>query len=280
MHRLPNSLLLAVAAALIAAACSESPTSPTPATTGLVVGEAMQEAPPVPASLVPTPPNAIGATRFLAFGDSITCGVISAGTFTLVPVNCDNTRDYGYPERLQSMLSTYNPAQVFSVRKRGSGGETAAEGISRLTSDLSELAGPSVPVNSRPQVLLLLEGINDMTSGVSATRAASSVAQMVQIARLYNLTVLVATMYQTYPSAAKGDNANDKIVPFNTELRRLVGGLQNVRIVDLYDAFGTNAYGTYVGLDGEHPTPAGYDRMAQRFHFEILAQFPVRGGLQ
>ena len=132
----------------------------------------MQEAPPVPASLVPTPPNAVGATRFLAFGDSITCGVISAGTFTLVPVNCDNTR-IGYPERLQSMLSTYNPAQTFSVRKRGSGGETAAEGISRLTANLAELAGPWVPVSSRPQVLLLLEGINDMTSGVSATRAAA-----------------------------------------------------------------------------------------------------------
>ena len=76
---------------------------------------------------------------------------------------------------------------------------------------------------------------------------------MVQIARVYNLTVLVANLYPTYPSEPKGDNAIDKIVPFNTELRRLVGGLQNVRIVDLYESFGTTAYGTYVGLDGEHP---------------------------
>jgi lysophospholipase L1-like esterase len=270
---------LAVAAALaVAGACAQTPTSPSATAGGAVVAEIKQTPASVPAAIVPSP-QAVGATRFIAFGDSITCGVISLPAFSLLPVHCD-IADYGYPERLLTMLVTYNSSQVFTVRKRGEPGETAAAGIARLTSELAELAGPSVPVNSRPQALLLLEGINDMGGlGISATRAASSVAQMVQIARVYNLTVLVATMYQTYPGA-RGENAADKIVPFNTELRRLVGGLQNVHIVDLYTSFGTNANGTYVGADGLHPTPAGYDRMAQKFHAEILAQFPVRGSLQ
>jgi lysophospholipase L1-like esterase len=268
-----------VAAALAAAsACAQTPTSPSSTAGVAVVGEIKQAPTSVPEAIVPSP-QAVGATRFIAFGDSITCGVISLPAFSLLPVHCD-IAEYGYPERLLTMLVTYNSSQVFTVRKRGEPGETAASGIARLTSELTELAGPSVPVNSRPQALLLLEGINDMGGlGISATRAASSVAQMVQIARVYNLTVLVATMYQTYPSA-RGDNASDKIVPFNTELRRLVDGLQNVRVVDLYASFGTNASGTYVGSDGLHPTPAGYDRMAQKFHAEILAQFPVRGSLQ
>jgi lysophospholipase L1-like esterase len=278
MHRLPNSLLIAVAAALAMAGCGKSPTSPTEVTSSLVVAEASQEAPPVPSSLVPTPPQAVGATRFLAFGDSITCGSRSPIFPGLVVINCN---EYGYPERLQAMLRTYNPAQNFVVTKRGLPGEGALEGEQRLTSELSELAGPSVPVNQRPQVLLLLEGINDMIGGVSPARAAASVAQMVQVARLFNLTVLVATMPQTYysvdPTTGRvRDNAHEQILAFNTEIRRLAA--QNVVVVDLYAAFGTTR--SLMGDDGLHPTPAGYDKMAQTFHAAILQQFPVRGSLQ
>ena len=245
-----------------------------------MLGQAAQTPTSIPAAITPAP-QALGATRFLAFGDSITCGVnsIAFDGPSLVTLRCLSS-DYGYPERLQGMLRTYNPGQTFAVRKRGEPGEWAAEGERRLTSELTELAGPSVPVSERPQALLLLEGINDMNNGVSATRAAASVAQMVQIARTFNLTILVATMPQTYRNEAGRENARDQIVPFNNEVRRLVGGLQNVRIVDLYSAFGTNAYGTLIGVDGLHPTPAGYDLMAQQFHAAILQQFPVRGGLQ
>jgi lysophospholipase L1-like esterase len=269
--------LAVVAALLVAAGCSQSPTSPSPTASSAVVGEASQTPTHVPDAIVPSP-QALGATRFIAFGDSITCGVVSLSAFTLVDLSC-GASDYGYPERLLGMLRTYNASQAFNVRKRGNAGESADQGISRLTSELSELAGPSVPVNTRPQSLLLLEGVNDMNGGASATRAASSVAQMVQIARLYNITVLVATMYQTYPNPSGSDNSHDKIVPFNTELVRLVAGLQNVRIVDLYTAFG-RVQNPYVGVDGLHPTSAGYDLMAQQFHAAVLAQFPVRGGVQ
>ena len=49
--------------------------------------------------------------------------------------------------------------------------------------------------------VLLLEGINDMNiNGASPAQVAINVQNMVQIARLYNCTVLVATMPQTYPS--------------------------------------------------------------------------------
>lgn len=277
MTRRPNWLLIAVVAALVTAGCAEGPTSPTPVSSGLVVAAASQVAPPVPASIVPTPPRAVGATRFLAFGDSITCGTPSPIFTSLIVINCN---EYGYPERLQAMLRAYNPAQSFGVTKRGLPGEGALEGERRLASELSELAGPSVPVNQRPQVLLLLEGINDISGGVSPTRAAASVSQMVQIARLYNMTVLVATMPQTYhvvyPDGRVRDNAAALVPALNSEIRRLAA--QNVVVVDLYAAFGTNR--SLIGDDGIHPTPAGYDVMAQTFHAAILQQFPVGGGLQ
>jgi lysophospholipase L1-like esterase len=181
------------------------------------------------------------------------------------------------------MLAAGAPTQTFSMIKRGYPGERAAEGERRLRLELAELMAPSVAPPARPQALLLLEGINDMNNGVSATRAAGSVAEMAQIGRLHNLTVLVATMPQTYVSVEPGpettrDNSANQIVPFNNELRRLLSGVQNVHIVDLYAAFGSNR--SLIGGDGLHPTPAGYDVIAQQFHAAIVRIFPVRGSLQ
>jgi lysophospholipase L1-like esterase len=105
---------------------------------------------------------------------------------------------------------------------------------------------------------------------------------MVQTARLFNCTVLVATMPQTYhstyPDGTVRTQSAEKIVPYNNELRRQLSGLQNVHIVDIYAAFGTNR--SLMGADGLHPTPAGYQRMAQEFHSVISTVFPVRGSLQ
>jgi lysophospholipase L1-like esterase len=216
------------------------------------------------------PPQALGAQRFVAFGDSVTSGTLSS--FDGVFLYADEPGSY--PRRLNAMLDAYNRPAPFTVINRGVPGESAHTGSGRL---------PGVLASDRPQVLLLLEGINDMGGGgVSATRTASSVAYMVEVARLHNVTVLVATMPQTYqsvdPQGRVRDNAADAIVPFNNEVRRLVGGRQNVHIVDLYAAFGSDR--SLMGGDGLHPSPAGYERMAQAFHAAITTIFPVRGSLQ
>jgi lysophospholipase L1-like esterase len=130
---------------------------------------------------------------------------------------------------------------------------------------------------------LLLEGINDMNVyNATPAQAAGNIANMVQTARLFNCTVLVATMPQTYPSTypdgTTHTQSSDKIVPYNNELRRQLGGLQNVHIVDIYAAFGTDR--SLMGADGLHPTSAGYQRMAETFHNRIREIFPVRGSLQ
>jgi lysophospholipase L1-like esterase len=252
-------------------ACAQSPTAPTPATGSVGIGSVSQEPAALPPSLVPNiPAQSLGATSFVAFGDSITWGTLSSfdGTF----LYADEAGSY--PRRLKAMLDTYNQPQVFTVTNEGLPGEGAFQAEPRLRKALAE---------RRPQALLLLEGINDMAgAGMSATRAASSVAQLVQIARLFNITVLVSTMPQTYYSVAPDgrvrENANTQVVPFNTELRRLVTGLQNVYIVDMYASFGANR--SLMGNDGLHPSPAGYDRMAQEFHAAIVRALPVRGTLQ
>ncbi len=283
MSRSAAALTSVMAVVALLSACSQSPTAPTPATGSVVVGSVSQEPTSTPAAIIPNVPPVLGATRFVAFGDSMTCGSPSAFD-SLVQITCVPVAGGGYPERLRAMLRMYSNQQTFGVTNRGLPGEPASAGERRLQSELSELMGGTVPLSLRPQALLLLEGINDMNAGVSPTRAASSVVAMVQTARLFNLTVLVATIPQTYRSVDSmgvvRENSAEQVPVFNTELRRQVSGLQNVRVVDLYAAFGTNSYGTYVGLDGLHLTPAGYDRMAQWFHAAIVDQFPVRGSLQ
>lgn len=262
--------ILAVSA--FAGACSQaSPTAPTAITNQVVVGEASQETPSRPAAAVPVPANALGATRFLAFGDSITAGVESQydGMFFF------DSPAAAYPYNLEGMLAGHPPGG-FVVTNSGVPGEAAFTARNRLIGELQ--AG-------RPQVLLLLEGINDMTgSGRTPSQAASSVAALVETGRLFNCTVLVATMFQTYesrrPDGTIKNNAHQSIQAFNNELLSRVAGQQNVHVIDLYAAFGTNWGAGYVGNDGLHPTSAGYLRMANEYHNRIAQIFPVRGHLQ
>jgi lysophospholipase L1-like esterase len=212
----------------------------------------------------------------MAFGDSITFGTLSSfdGSFLIAD------EAGSYPRLLRTMLNTYNQPGGFAVLNHGVPGETARSGVDRLPVVLAGFTNPA----DRPQVVMLLEGINDMNvNNASPTTVATNVLNMVQIARLYNCTVLVATMPQTYESQYPGETiprsqSADKIVPFNNEVRRLVAGLQNVHIVDVYSAFGSDR--SLIGNDGLHPTAAGYQRMAQVFHQRVSEIFPVRGSLQ
>jgi acyl-CoA thioesterase I len=255
------------------AACTTTPTSPSPATNGgLTIGTAAQEPTSGPTAIIPNiPSQALGATRFLAFGDSITYGTVSSfdGSFLI------HDEVGSYPRLLRSLLDANNIPAPFTVVNAGVPGETARLGVDRL---------PGVLTTYRPQVVMLLEGINDMNiNNASPTQVATNVQTMVQIARLYNCTVLVATMPQTYSSQYPGEStprtqSAEKIVPYNTELRRLLSNQLNVHIVDIYAAFGTDR--SLMGNDGLHPTAAGYQRMAQTFHARIRDIFPVRGSLQ
>jgi lysophospholipase L1-like esterase len=271
MVRPVAALTSVLAVVVFFGACAQSPTAPTSLAGSVTVGSVSQEPTAVPTVVLPSPGQALGATRFLAFGDSITAGVQSSFDAAFLFDDLPGS----YPSRLLTILES-STIQSFRMINEGRPGERARDGEQRLRSVLASLMGASA---NRPEGLLLLEGINDMNNGDSAARAASSVAQLAEIGRLYNLTVLVATMPQTYGNPMTGSsNSADLIAPFNAEVRRLLSGRQNVYIVDIHAAFGANR--TLMGADGLHPTPAGYAVMAQQFHAAIVSRFPVRGSLQ
>src|SRR5690554_2526567 len=98
------------------AGCSETPTSPSSSPmAGAVVGEVSQTTVPVPPRITLAPPGAVGLTRYVAFGDSITWGAYSAWDprFLFAAANG------GYPERLQAALNTYHAPQTFTVINEG-----------------------------------------------------------------------------------------------------------------------------------------------------------------
>lgn len=277
---LPARILRAAPAVLTllvsSAACGRSPSLPTAPSAVLTVGSVPQSGVP-PA--VPLPgPAALGATRFMAFGDSITFGTTSSfdGAYLFAP-----RPGADYSTNLDGILESRYPAQDFAVDNRGLPGELAINAVSggRFAQQMAAL---------RPQGLLLLEGINDLNNGVSIGATVNALSQMIDIARVYNTTVLVGTMFQTCmsvsPTGIVRGNSADKIVAFNSAVRSMAAGRQNVYVVDLYAAFGDNCGPNggvgLLGADGLHPSASGYSVMANTFANALASVFAVRGSFE
>jgi lysophospholipase L1-like esterase len=223
---------------------------------------------PVPPRLTISPPRAMGATRFMAFGDSITWGANSAWDANFIFASANG----GYPERLQSGLSSFHAPQRFTVFNEGLPGELAVNGLTRLRSLLT---------SRRPEVVLLLEGVNDISNDLDPIRVAGSIIQMADAATAVGVPVVVATMYQTYsvvdPDGHYRSNGAGLLPAFNAEIRRLSAGRLNVHLLDLEPPMRDRAL---VGADGLHLTDAGHELLASLFMQRVEAAFPVRGSFQ
>jgi lysophospholipase L1-like esterase len=217
-------------------------------------------------------PPRLTATRFLAFGDSITWGAKSAwmsvggAQFYIAAANG------GYPERLQASLSARHPTLPITMFNDGLPGELAVNALSRFRTMLT---------TRRPHVVLLLEGINDLSNDISVSRTVGGLRSMLDSAAVVGVPVLLATMYQTYeetsPEGSLRTNGAAYVPAFNVAVRQLAAGRPNVHLVDLEPAMANRAL---VGADGVHLEEAGFDVMAARFQAVLEAAFPVRGSFQ
>jgi lysophospholipase L1-like esterase len=213
-------------------------------------------------------------TSFLAFGDSVTAGEVSFPTaagateggfpafaLTVVPAA-------SYPTQLQALLRTRYITQqtAIVVTNAGVPGERATQGAQRF---------PGVMSQVRPEVVLLLEGYNDLalfgTAGVS--QAAGAIESMSREARGRGARVFIASLT---PPRAGGRNTlpADQIASLNARLRTIATG-ENAVFVDLYQALVTNVT-LYIGVDGLHPTEVGYQRIAETFFTAIQANLENR----
>ncbi len=225
----------------------------------------------------------LSATRFVAFGDSLTEGFVQVcRTTTLTGLDAvledmaflsrvSELRPPGYsavsyPVKLQSALSARYAAQSITIINEGNGGETAALGALDL---------PRVLNTDTPQALLLLEGINDIHAGTPTQASAiptviSSLRTMVQEGKRRGMTVFLATLLPERKGSCRSfdwdDNIED-VVAANTQIRSLAT-TEGVPLVDMYQAF-SGQVSTLLGADGLHPSEAGYQKMADLFYAAI-----------
>jgi lysophospholipase L1-like esterase len=211
---------------------------------------------PVLVTRIPT----LAWTRFLAFGDSITEGVTSPAPNVLRRVGLPDA----YPGQLQQMLAARYTAQTITVINRGIAGERLSDGRERL---------PDVLDEDRPEVLLLLEGVNNIRN-VPLEELAEDLDDMVREARRRNVEVLIATLLPISEDREAGrpgtleviEDLNDEI--FDIARRNRIGDP-----VDLFSLF--SRMPSLLGVDGLHPTAAGYTQMAQVFFETIRARYEV-----
>jgi lysophospholipase L1-like esterase len=246
--------------ALGLAACSGSnPNSPTPNPNPTPQPPAPPTpAPPEPPGTPTTPPAVprVGKVRYLAFGDSLTEGVVSAPfSQTLV------TTPHAYPARLADALrSRYRDQPEIAVLNEGRAGEFATDGKGRLPDAIKAHA---------PEVLLLLEGANDINflGRRGITRTVVALEDMIKDAHRRGLVVFVGTLP---PQRAGGRNADG--APFVDELNREIRKTtaeEGATLVDVNAQLDLS----FVGEDGLHLTEAGYSRLAEIFATAIRASF-------
>jgi lysophospholipase L1-like esterase len=191
--------------------------------------------------------------KYLAFGDSITAGV-----------GDDATRPKpGYPPRLESLLQTVGVTT--SVLPFGVGGEKTPEGIARIDSVLAQgVAG---------DVLLLMEGTNDISKDISLETTIFNLDEMSHRAELLGLGAIQATVIPREPDA-KVDPDNVLTDQLNGRVRNLAG-VRGRRLADPNSVFsGTpNLFGGFYNKDPDdhvgHPNAAGYDILA-RVWFNVI----------
>ena len=263
----------------------------------------------------------LGAMHFLAFGDSTTAGengddpppAGSGFSETFTPAPCGTTSltsgartlqahpqffdpSISYPQQLLNLLKAQFSGESFVMENEGSPGEALGSGtptgMQRLVTCF---------MTDRPDVMLLLEGINDIASVNPGKPYAPTQAQEGQIfgylkADVSNAIsagvsfVFVSTILPVAVCPVDSDQdcrvgdygdptgqvpiANASIDQVNGSIRAGIGG---ATIVDGNLAFRTadSTLATLIGKDGLHPTQAGYYVLAQAWMNAIVNHIPV-----
>ncbi|MGE0813675.1 MAG: GDSL-type esterase/lipase family protein [Vicinamibacterales bacterium] len=219
-------------------------------------------------------PPPLSATRFLAFGDSFTAGEVTMPVgaalgadgfpnFRLIVVPNES-----YPTKLTALLKAryFTQAQQITVTNAGVPGEYTYLGVKRL---------PGVLAATSPQVVLFLEGANDLEAIPTAKGvddALRTLQTMVRMAQTSGAKVMIATLPPAKPGGRLSLPANI-VQAFNDALRS-GAPLEGAVVVDLQSTM--TDVGTLIGSDGLHPTEAGYTRIAESFFTAIRASYEGR----
>lgn len=211
----------------------------------------------------------LSTTKFLAFGDSITAGENGRPVSFVPVIDIANA----YPTYLQQFFNDRIPSQTFTVVNAGLSGEKVADNDLRLKGAIAR---------NQPQVLVLLEGINDLNAGNSPQSVANGLADSIRTAKDRGVQyVFVSTLLPVAPGncvspgpPCRGVFTTDtQIQQANQAIRTMVPS-RGGHLVDPYDLFAANR-ATYIDLDGLHLRPQGNNALATAFWDRIVQVIPA-----
>ena len=215
------------------------------------------------------PPPMLGVTRIMAFGDSLTAGVLLR---TVGPPASS------YPGQLAQRLGSAYRAQTIEVFNEGQPGEEAIDAPRRLRAALAQ---------HRPEVVLLMEGTNDLAFPDDRSAAAlEAIDNMLQIIQTAGAAPVLATIP---PIRASLLPAHAEPIPAFNQGVRSVAAARGVPLVDIHEviasgrcSMGSGGSPPCLGPDGVHPTVEGYGLMADAFFDHIVRRYdrPAAAGAQ
>lgn len=208
----------------------------------------------------------LSVSKIVAFGDSLTEGVTSPDSTTLL-LNLPDS----YPRQLQGLLSARYTDQPIEVFNEGCAGEFADSWSTFCQGGVKRL--PGVLDRHRPQVLLLMHGANDLRNGRSISEVIGALERMIGEAQRRSIVVIVASLPPQNPDGSRGNGA-EELPDFAREVRTMAAD-EGAIFLDLFNILGT--WEGYIGVDGLHPTPTGYLRIAQLWQEAIQARFEISG---
>lgn len=206
----------------------------------------------------------ISKTKFVAFGDSITVGVVATDNPSPPPpFILTDVPNQSYPTVLRQLLAARYSTQTITVLNEGLGGQKAVDAVGRAFSTFNA---------TRPDAALILIGFNDLSNGgeQAIDPAIAAINDMAKDARFRGARVFLATLTPPIPNSNKGIG-NITIVRFNEKLKAMARG-ENAVLVDLYAAMAGDA-ARYNSADGRHLTVDGYRKVAETFFAAIQAEF-------
>lgn len=209
----------------------------------------------------------ISKTKFLAFGDSITVGVVASDNPSPPPpyILRDVPND-AYPEVLRRLLAARYSSQTITMINEGKGGEKAVDSVGRAFSVFNA---------NRPEVAMIMDGYNDLSTLGEAgiDPAIAAINDMVKDARFRGARVFLATLTPP-PVGVNRGIGNITIVRFNDKLKAMAKG-ENAVLVDVYAALAPDP-NRYNSADGRHLSVEGYRKVAETFFAAIQAELEVK----
>ncbi|MBI5582480.1 MAG: SGNH/GDSL hydrolase family protein [Deltaproteobacteria bacterium] len=207
-------------------------------------------------------PNPQLSFNFLAFGDSITGCYYDSYYLTDFP-NC------GYEKRIYDRLQQeFGYCQdKLAFFNKSEGGETTSGGLLRFYDTITfptrnnPRLYPTTATATVPDLVIIMEGTNDMNVGIPDVTIAENLRTMIDIAFGQGKQVILATI----PPAFGADEVERqaRIQQFNPTIFQ-IGLEKGIPIADVYGRLA--GHPEWAAADGLHFNDAGFDQMADVFY--------------